>query len=413
MWQQLSRSELLSTFFPTWLWQGRQWSKWRIPKYDPYYWINQHAHPVTSTYYPVGILLSYLASWSKDLDVSFRIFSYSLMLHFVGAFFGWFLLCSWFFKPEVALFGALTFTFQGAHLRQQPCIIYTISWFPWMLYGLVTNNVLLSSISIGMIVLSGYYPLAVFLLPVSTIFGQWLPIGIGLLIGLPQLIPFLKYLPKTIRGSVEAPSNSPIENKFYFGIIPIVLLVASFKLYYLLLSLPILFRLFKSTLLRVPQRAMILSCYGAIWLSLLAMNNLSPIAVACLTIIQAFDLWIHNRELIPPRPFCELWQKPSRAFNTKLTRFLEANLGDARVAGLPYPLFTGHINGFKTIGYCGSMQNKLMWKWRKSFNHDPFIDGVDESDLTRFDVKYAYSRKKLDWASTGIKNLYLNPAYSG
>ena len=262
-----------------------------------------------------------------------------------------------------------------------------------------------------MIILAGYYPLAVFLLPISIFFGQWLPIGIGLLIGLPQLIPFLKYLPKTIRGTVEAPSDSPIENQFYFGLTPIIILIANFKPIFLILAIPLLFRLFKSTLFRVPQRAMILSCYVAIYFCLIEMKAMTNIQVIALLLVQSFDLWLNNRELIPPRPFCELWQKPSRAFNTKLTRYLDENLGDARVAGLPYPLFTGHINNFKTIGYCGSMQNKLMYKWRKSFKHDPFMDGVNEDDLTRFRIKLAYSRTKLTWPSTPIRNLYLNPSY--
>lgn len=412
MFKQLARSELLSTFFPTWLWQGSMWAKGKVPKYDPHYWINAHSHPVLSTYYPPSAITAAMCASTKVLlDRAFSYLIVLLCLHTLLCFCGWYKLISTFSSPLIAIFGAITFTFQAAHLRQQPCIIYTISWFPWMLYGLITHNILLSSISIGMIILAGYYPLAVFLLPVSLAFGQWIPIGIGLLIGLPQLIPFLKYLPKTIRGSVEAPSDSPIENKFYFGITPIIILLMNFKPIFLLLLIPILFRLIKSTLFRVPQRAMILSCYGAIYFCLVEMKSMDAITITLLTFIQVFDLWLHNKELIPPRPFCELWEKPSRAFNTKLTRFLEKNIGDGKVCGLPYPLFTGHINNLKTIGYCGSMQSKEMWRWRKSFKHDPFIDGVDTGELTRHGIKYAYSRKKLDWKRTEIRNLYLNPAY--
>ena len=408
----LARSELLSTFFPTWLWQGSMWAKEKVPKYDPNYWLVADGHPVLSTYYPINILSSIYVQ-GRNIDYAFKILVFSLLGHVLFGFYGWYALISTWCNPLIAIFGAITFTFQAAHLKQQPCIVYTIAWFPWMLYGLISHNVILSSISIGMILLSGYYPLAVFLLPIAAFYGQWLPIGIGLLIGLLQLIPFLKYLPKTIRGSVEAPSDSPTEKKFYFGLTPLVILAISFKPIYLILLIPSLFGLFKSKLFRVPQRAMILSCYGAIYLSLILMKSLSDMQVILLILVQAFDLWYHNRELLPPRPFCEMWQRPSRAFNTKLTRFLEKNLGNARVAGLPYPLFTGHINGFKTIGYCGSMQNKLMWKWRKSFKHDPFIDGVNEDDLTRNGIKFCYSRKELAWPRTEVPHLYLNPSYSG
>lgn len=407
----LARSELLSTFFPTWLWQGREWSKWRIPKYDNY-WINAHSHPVLSTYYPPSAITAAMCSSTKMLLD--RAFSYLIMLvclHTLLFFCGWYKLISTFSSPLIALFGAITFTFQASHLRQQPCIIYTLSWFPWMIYGLISHSILISSVSIGMIILAGYYPLAIFLLPISLVFGQWLPIGIGLLIGLPQLIPFLKYLPKTIRGKVSAPSDSPTEKQFYFGLTPLVILFLNFKLIYLILLIPLLSFLFKSNLFRVPQRAMILSCYGAIYFSLVAMQGLSSNQLILLILIQSFDLYINNRNVLPHRPYVELWEKPSRAFNTKLTRFLECNLMDGKVSGLPYPLFTGHINNLRTIGYCGSMQNNLMWKWRKSFRHDPFIDGVKEDDLTRFRVKYAYSVKRLSWPTTSVRNLYKNPNY--
>ena len=407
----LARSELLSTFFPTWLWQGREWRKGHVPRYDPHYWFNAHSHPVLSTYYPTHILSAIVGTF-LPLDTAFNLYIIHYLLHFVFMLAGWYTVFAASFVNLIALFGAITMTFQACHLKQQACIVYTLSWFPWMLHGLISHNVILSSVSIGMMLLAGYYPLAVFLLPVSLIFWQWLPIGVGFLIGLPQLIPFFKYLPRTIRGSVKAPSDSPTENKFYFGLTPIVILILSYNPIYLVITIPILFRLFKSTLMRVPQRAMILSCYGAIYFCLLEMRTMSNTQIAALTLIQAFDLWLINRDCLPPRPFCELWEKPSRAFNTKLTRFLEKNLGDGRVAGLPYPLFTGHINGFKTIGYCGSMQNNLMWKWRKSFKHDPFLDGVNGDDITRYRVRFAYSRKKLPWQNTEVPNLYLNPNYS-
>ena len=412
IWHKFSRSELLSTFFPTWLWQGRMWAKGKVPSYDIHYWGSAHSHPVLSTYYPIQIISSIIGS-RLHINGSFIFYSWSLISHMVWCVLGWYLFLSQSLSLQIALFGAITFTFQAAHLRQQPCIIYTLSWFPWMLYGLTTHNILLSSVSIGMICLSGYYPLAVYLLPVSLIFCQWVPIGIGLLIGLPQIIPFLKHLSSTIRGTVSAPSNSPTEKKFYFGLTPIILLLLNFKLIYLALLIPCLCLFNKSTLFRVPQRALILSCYGAIYLSLLTMTKLTNNQVIALILVQSLDLWIHNKEVMPARPFVELWQKPSRAFNNKLTQYLDKHLGEGKVSGLPYPLFTGHINRFKTIGYCGSMQTKEMYAWRQSFKHDPFMDGVDVNDLTKNGIKYAYSRKKLDWIRTSVRNLYLNPAYSG
>ena len=400
MFNQLARSELLSTFFPTWLWQGSQWIKGKVPKYDPHYWFNAHAHPVLSTYYPPSILSSMLGNFTR-LDTAFKIFVAQILGHYIFAFVGYFLLFKGYFGDGVALFGAVTFTFQAAHLKQQPCIVYTWAWFPWI--------ALCPWIAVGMILLAGYYPLAAYLLPLGLLVNHdpisWL---IGFAIGSIQLVPFLNYIRKTIRGEVQAPSDSPTEKKFYFGITPIILLLLNPQWRYLWILAPmVLILLPKNNLFRVPQRAIIISTYLSIWFALQVLP--SDLAVVLL-IVQVGDLWIHNHELLPPRPFCELWEKPSRAFNTKLTRFLEKNPG--RVSGLPYPLFTGHINNLRTIGYCGSMQSKEMWSWRKSFKHDPFIDGVNEDDLVRNRIRFAYSRKKLHWASTAVRDLYQNPNYT-
>lgn len=416
----MARSELLSTFFPTWVWQGREWSKWRVPKYENYYWLNSHVHPVLSTYYLPQILVQRVSRlFSSSLDSLYKWFGFSILVHFLWNSIGWYMVlatrCNW----GVAIFGALTFTYQAYHLKQQPCIIYTLSWFPWMLYGLLTHNILIGSISIGMTILAGYYPLAIYLLPISLIYGQWLPIGIGLLIGSVQLVPFLRYLPKTIK-KVHTEIDTPVyEKEFYFGIVPIIVLGLTFKMAYLTAYLLLaLVLILKPYLPRVSERAMLPIAYLLIYYCLVAMNSLTQSQMILILIMHSFDLYWHNRELLPARPFVELYEKPSRAFNNKLTQFLEKNLGDARVSGLPYPLFTGHINKFRTLGYCGSMQLKLMAKWRGDSNpngsghHDYFMGKEDEKPLVTARVKYAFSRSKLDWPSTEIRNLYQNPNYS-
>ena len=399
---KMATSELLSTFFPTWLNGGKRDS----------YWLNPNSHPVLSRYYPVQ-LCRYVSN-KRKIDVAFSSFLYCTLLHYLFSNVGWYLLLG---ATPLAIFGSITFTYCAFNLKQQPCIVYTLSWFPWLLYGLSTNSIPFSSIAIGMMLLGGYYPVAVYLIPTAALlwFGatSTVSMAIGLLIASPQIIPFIKYLPKTIRGKVEAPSSSAVENQWYFGLTPIILILWAPKWAYLVLLVPFLAMFIKSSLFRVPQRAIVLSLYGAIWFSLGVLNTLSNEAILFLTCIQAFDLWLHNRNLLPPKPFSELWKKPSRAFNNKLTQFLDRNLNGGRVSGLPHPLFTGLVNGHKTMGYCGSMQNNLMWKWRKSFKHDPFIDGVDQDAITRYGVKFSFSYKKLDWKPTGIRNLYYNPNYTG
>lgn len=406
---QLATSELLSTFFPTWIWQGREWAKGRIPKYDQYYWINAHAHPVISTFYPISTFIGLCASF-LSLDKAFTLFVFSIIFHFIFCSIGWYLL----FKPLgtlVALLGAITFTYQAYHIRQQPCIVYTLAWFPWI--------AICPWLAIGMILLAGYYPLALYLLPAGLFLChnpiQW---AIGFAIGSIQLIPFLRYLPKTIRTNKKSePEVGPWETNFYFGLIPIILLILNPQWRYLWLLAPIVGSYaLRNYLPRVYQRAWLLSAYVAVAFSL----PLIPKRIAfLLLLLQGFDLWLHNHSLIPTRPYCELYRKPSSAFKgNRLVKYLESHLGEFRVSGLPFPLFTGHINRFKTLGYSGGMQLKLMAKWRNDANpngsgeHDYFRSNSDTERLTRHRVLFAYTRQRPDrWLETPIQHLWRNPAF--
>ena len=412
MWK-LATSELLSTFFPTWLWQGREWAKGKIPKYDHYYWNNACAHPVLSTFYPPSIISSYLGS-KMGLDRAMVFFIGTLTVHILGGFLAWYILLSGAFEPLLSIFGAITLTFGAVSLRQQPCIIYTLVWFPWTLQ----QDPIVSAIAVGMMLLAGYYPFAIYLLPIAVaahiLWFQEAWLLLGIIIGLPQIIPFLKHLPNTIkRLDDKCEESPPWERRFYVGVIPIMLLPWSTSRLWPLTVMSCLFALGvgKHLFPRVHERWLIVVQFCVGWMAVSGLNNLglSDKAYAILLFLHTFDIYWHNKELLPPRPFCELWKRPSCAFNTPLTKFLEANLGDYKVSGLPWPLFTGHVNRLKTIGYCGSMQTKEMWDWRKSFKHDPFIDGVSEDDLTKHGIKYAYSRSKLDWPTTPIRHLYQNP----
>lgn len=382
----MATGELLSTFFPTWLKGGKRDS----------YWGDKSAYPVLNYYYPFKFRW---AMAQAGTDKCFTSFVDILLLHYLLASIGWYLLLNAQFGSLVAIFGAITFTYQAFHIRQQPCLVYTIAWFPWI--------AICPWLAIGMILLAGYYPLAIYLLPIGLLLNhdptQWL---LGLAIGSIQLVPFLRHLPKTIKGGPKI-ATPPWERNCYFGLTP--LLLVSWR-HLILIPIAMSLYLIRNKLPRVPWRSAIILTYGFIALSLwhLSELNLPPEALWCLVVITCLDLWLHSR-LIPSRPWCELYQKPSRGFSNQLVKYLELHLGDGVVSGLPWPLFTGLINNFKTIGYCGSMQTKEMWAWRKSFNHDPFIDGAPDDLEHR--VRYAYTRSKPDkWLSTPIRNLYRSPA---
>ena len=448
MLEKLARSELLSTFFPTWLWQGREWSKWRIPKYDPYYWINAHAHPVISTYYPISAIGGVI-SRGYSVDSRFKFLLYIMLLHVLFGFLGFYFVINQWSNGLVALFGAITFTLASYNWKQQPCYQYTVAWFPWLLLGIAKGSILLSGISFGMILLAGYYPIGIqtaLIAGCASILWNSPPYWmlIGTLIGLPQLIPFIKYLPKTIRtrkisdigkvpwwhfASLVFPKAFRFsingvgywEMSYYIGLIPLLTIwyTRSAAVILLLIALLLVLGVCGKHLPRIPARFLYTFQFALIWCAItgLANLNLSNHVVAILCLIQAFDLWHNNSPLLINHPYAELYNKPSYAFNTRLTRFLETNLGNNRVSGLPYPLFTGHINRLKTLGYSGGMQLKLMAKWRHDDNsdgsgqHDFFKSSGDIHDLERV-CKYAYTTTRIPWKPTGLKDLWRNPNIS-
>lgn len=442
----LARSELLSTFFPTWVWQGQQWRKGKVPKHDPYFWLNAHAHPVVSTYYPLGILSSRFGQSFKD-DSAFRILVFSIGLHFLFASIGWYFLCALWSAPLISLLGAITLTYNGYNLKQQPCILYTIAWFPWMLLGVALNNQILLGLSCGLTLLAGYYPIGIQTVLVTILASvawapQVFPIGflLGGAVGAVQLVPFLKYLPKTIRAhkhddlgvvpwwhflSLVFPKSFRRtingagfwEMSYYIGLVPLCFIwfQSSRAVVLVVASILLMTGLGSRFLPRIPARWAFLFAFGLSWCAISGLANLrlSNNVLWALVILQAFDLYWHSRGLMPADGYSELPQRPSRAFNTPTTRFLEKNLGTDRVSGLPYPLFTGHINKLRTLGYSGGMQLKLMAKFRNDKN----TNGSGEHDWFRshdewprnYRVRFTFSRKKLDWESP-LRNLYENPA---
>ena len=425
----ISRSELLSTFYPSWLYIGRQARKCQSWKTEPCFWLNFHAHPVLSSYYPPHVLTAWIASF-LDLDTAFVLLTRTILVHFIWMSFGWyFLLSQSYTSIPLLIFGAITLSYSGYTIKQQPCIIYTIAWFPWILLGIAIHQPFVAGAALGMSLLAGYYPIGIQMLLISFAASvvwispiSWVPIG--LLLGLPQLIPFLKYLPKTIRMEKNKKADVGFWEKAWFpGITTLLLIPFSTSRIWpiLILSVLLVSGLFSKYLPRISYRWLftVQFCLGWMAVSGLANINTSSKVMLALLFIQGFDLYWHNSKLIPTLPYAELPKRPSLAFKTQITTFLESNLKPhERVSGLPYPLFTGIVNSIKTLGYCGGMQLKLMAKWRGDENpngsgcHDWFKLREDDESLDRARVRFAFTSKKLNWRLTPFPRLYENPRLS-
>ena len=118
---ELATSELLSTFYPSWVWMGRQARKLKSWKIDRGYWLNYHAHPVLSSFYPPHVLTAWIGSF-LNLDGSFRLLVGSMAIHVFAQSVFWFVTLSCYFVPPTSLFLAITLSYAAWNIRCQPCI---------------------------------------------------------------------------------------------------------------------------------------------------------------------------------------------------------------------------------------------------------------------------------------------------
>ncbi len=152
-------SELASTAFPSSQLLGRAIRENKIPD-DPYYYPYYKSIPFLSTFYPPHLLQAYAGAFCR-LDIAWLIFCTNLTLHFLWASIGAYLLFS-VFDPYVALFGAVSLAYMGYCIKQNPGIIYTVAWVPWLLCGAEAHDVWLFGTSLGAIILAGYWPIGIY-----------------------------------------------------------------------------------------------------------------------------------------------------------------------------------------------------------------------------------------------------------
>ena len=422
-WRQAT-GELLAHHFPHWTWLG----KGGFLRDNIYYLYPGHI-PFLSSFYPLHYLTARLGK-GLGLNSKFRLLNITVLSHyFLCSFLSLLALNQW-FDIRTSLFGALTLTYMATNIKlHNPCIAYTVAWIPGMFI-----KGWFGGLSLGMALLSGYYPTLIYILPFALCFQP--SIIFGFLIGLPQLIPFLFYYPNSIRWK-QKPDNTignvpawrfsnllgikwdypvkglgHLETEMYLGLVPLFFI---FNLDWF--WIPVLFFAFLANgKISPPFRNSCRFLYPmSIFLVLLSLRgsnieNMPLNQYYSILIIQIFCLWMNNRNLYP-MTYQELPIKPSKAFNTELTRYLENNL-KGHVSGLPFPLYAGYINNFKTCFYTGGMMSKETARVRGITNlngqsaHDWFLT-QDYSDPI---IQFAYRPTFIpnDWKETPIKGLYRN-----
>ena len=144
-------------------------------------------------------------------------------------------------------------------------------------------------------------------------------------------------------------------------------------------------------------------------MSLEPLSRLSLPLLGLALCLTATDLLFASSYLWPMRPYCQRWERPSKVFDTPLTRFLAKVKPQGHPSGLPYPLRTGQVNRIRTLGYAGASCPQWMRDTRRG-THDWFLEDADGKQLDDYNVRFAYTYRPLrgKWKTTPIPHQYQN-----
>ena len=267
-------------------------------------------------YLPSRLLAYLVATWEREY--AFKAYTVFILIHSFIASLGAFIAFSHYVAPLPALLGSLTIAY-GAYMvkPQTPCAMFTMAWIPWMLVpGL-------GWLGLGMAILGGYFPVLLVAMPLALLNPSCLW---GVFLGLPQIIPFLWYLPRSIRASqkldaewgkmplkrflinLRMPENGIHFPEYAFGVgVCLWLWILHPTLWLFLPLIGFVGARGWFVIARIPARWVYLVSFGLVFASIFAITD--TIAVP-LIVLQGFLLW-KNRDIYPSFPFSQWWREPS------------------------------------------------------------------------------------------------------
>lgn len=142
------------------------------PVQDHCYYPDHSALPFLSTYYWPHRLQAWLGSW-LPLNQAWWLYSLTMVLHFLMASLAVQMSLSalgWGTLPS--LFGSITISYLGYAMKQNSCIVYTAAWVPIWVLACLQHSWALSGISLGMMLTAGYWPIALYTVPLGCL--AWL-----------------------------------------------------------------------------------------------------------------------------------------------------------------------------------------------------------------------------------------------
>lgn len=339
---RLCTSEIVSNEYPHWLWMGRQLRKGIWPMKDNIYYREPGSIPFLCTFYPPYFITAYISSFCNKIT-SFQLYSRMIYIHsLLGSMFSYIVMYEYLrFGQLVSLFGALSLTYNAYMIRPQTaCMMFTMAWIPACLI-----SGWFGQLAFGMAILGGYWPIILIGFP---IFFFNLSCLVGVVFALPQVIPFLRYYPKSIRAkrkvnpqwgrmpikrfflSLRWPENGMIHYPEYSFGIGVCSFVALFiispwwivALYALIGSQGVFI------LDRIPARFVYLLSFSLVMASIPALEFvIRHEFVPPLMILQGFLLW-KNRDIYPSFPFSQWWRK----------------IDEHKFEGKEWPNNTGYMN---------------------------------------------------------------------
>ena len=346
----LCTSEIASTFFPHWIWMGRELREGRFPAQDDIYYKLPGSIPFLATFYPPNLIASYIGSF-LSLDNAFRLYAYFIIGHyFLASLFAYFLFGN--------LFCALTLAYAGYCIKlQQPTITYTMAWIP-----LAFKGGLLGGLGWAMSLLGGYYPVLVYVMPLILMLQPLSFIG-GSLLASSQLLPFLGYFKRSIRCKEKTDKSFgrlPIwklkelfippktqdhvngvhfpEVSLYMGIAVLFIWQASWWWAPLIFSILIVVGILPA-IQRISSRSLYLF---SVSLSILISSHFPQYGGVSLFLLQGL-LLLQNSSIYPSFPFSQWWDRPSRLYTKK------PKMNN-------WPHLTGYLEGRSISDYRGSFR---------------------------------------------------------
>ena len=331
----LNTSEVASNFYPQWKWAGNH----GFPMKDSIYYLFPGHIPFLSQFYPLSRL-------ARLFSCHFRVYAYLILFHYLlGSFLAYLMLKS-IYAPVICIFGAISLTYNGFNVKlQTPCFAFTSCWLMGALIPGIPG-----AFCFGMAILGGYWPIIVTFSPLLVInpSALW-----GVILGLPQIIPFLWYFPCSVRAkkrhdpqwgrmpwkryflSLTIPENGMIHYPEYsFGVGICAFLWVFGPVFYKTLSIFGLIMASSGLFVidRIPARWVYLVSISLIMASLNAPGLTNWIIPAM--VIQCFLLW-KWRYQYPHFPFSQWWKK------------------EHVYSGVDWPNNTGYMNGVGHQKYFG------------------------------------------------------------